>query len=771
MSRRIDARTRFAVVALAAAVLVSPAAAGVAEPGTALARKAAERSFTTADGTSRRLFDRAGVDPAQPQSRTATWPLTEILGPDDGDGTPEPEADAAPAPLGFEASGIHGGGMQNTIAVDPHGSGGMLVGGDVAGVHRSGSGAGWVAANSGLTIGGLAVAGLTYSPITPGKVYAALGQHGAGGLAVSNDGGSTWTTRSQAVRFSGVHGPTGKPVGNVLLSDPNGDFLYAATYDQGVMRSRDDGVTWDQLGLAGMQIRAIALDEDRPGRLFAATWQGSVYRTDTARSSGVFEALVAGPTAVEDLLVINGHVFAAGWNGVHRSHDGGTIWTTVHNDGALWSALAGGTTSTGGVVLYAGAGKPVRSIGKGYDSVIRSDNLGLTWRSMTADPTKVHRQIIGTGGQHWWLAEHNAAFLLGGASSLTLQLAVDPADPERVHVAGRGGVWSSFDGGSNWHPDVRDLGVSVVRSVISDPADPNAVFAPAADWALIGSGDGLSSVRQLPPSRTSAHSIALAPGSSPATVYLGTGDASSNVAGEVWSNPAPLSGGTWTSENLGVRTGGKRPLALAAGTVAGQTVLLAAVEEGGVWRKVGGTWSQVSGTAMAGKQRSRNASFAWAPDGSVVYLYDRASGVWRSTDAGVTWKQIWSKPSPWDLTGYLSIDPARPQDLYVSVGLDAVYRLSGAAKGTVGAGITPAKLGSFASPGAMAIAGDGTLYVAEVATGVPALLSSADRGATWQAVDDERYRAVAHFPTAIDIAADGTVRVALRGNGVVTGRR
>src|SRR5206468_7128065 len=118
----------------------------------------------------------------------------------------------------------------------------------------------WRAANSGITIGQLAVAGITFSPITTGKVYAAIGNKGPGGLVVSIDGGQTWSVRSQYPRFSGgAPDLDGRSTGNLIAVDPVHGNLYAASYDQGVLRSADDGATWTSLGLASVRLRGLAL--------------------------------------------------------------------------------------------------------------------------------------------------------------------------------------------------------------------------------------------------------------------------------------------------------------------------------------------------------------------------------------------------------------------------------------------------------------------------------------------------------------------------------
>ena len=690
---------------------------------------------------------------------------------------------AAPKPLApvavaatnpsFTGSGLIGGGIENVVAVDPGGSGVVLAGGDVAGIHRSTDwGQTWRPVNGSVTIGGLAVAALQFSPSVPGKVYAALGQKGPGGLMVSTDYGATWSVRSTSVRFSGVNGPTIRPTGNLLAFDPTGQFLYAGTYDQGVKRSADDGLTWTSIGLpgGGLDIRSIQLDPTNPDVLYAATWQGAVYRTTHARGSGGFAAFTTGPKAVEELAVISGKLWAASWSGIHVSSDGGATWTTAFDDGALWLSIAGGVDSAGRVVVYAGSSNSVSSSGGGYDNVIRTVDGGVSWESLTGSG-QPHMNVGGPTGLPWWLSYGQPGMMIGGSKAFVNHLAVDAHNLDRVFTAGRLGVWSTGDGGANWYPMVSGLGDTVTSVVLADPHVPGRVYVSMADWVFAYSTDGLRSVTQSRPGGGSSRALALDTTgdlAAPSPVYLGVGDDLTNAAGGLWSNADPALGRPWVNEGLGAVTGGKRPVALTVQRVNGQPVILAAVEQGGVWRKQAGTWTKVSATAMTGTTSNRRASFSWLPGSSMAFLYDPASGVWRSTDTGRTWTKIWAKPSNNDLTGYLAANPARPNELYASVAFDGVYKLTGVnKKGTVGSGITATKIGSFASPGAMTFGADGGLYVADVGTGSPALRMSKDQGRSWVSVDDASYDSVAHFPVSIAVDRTGDVLVALRGNGVL----
>ena len=99
-----------------------------------------------------------------------------------------------------------------------------------------------------------------------------------------------------------------------------------------------------------------------------------------------------------------------------------------------------------------------------------------------------------------------------------------------------------------------------------------------------------------------------------------------------------------------------------------------------------------------------------------VYLFDPATGLWRSRDAGVSWARIWARPFNKDLTGYVAASPASPGVGYVSVGTFGLFKLTGADTGTaVGNGITATAVGNFTGPGPVTIAPDGSIWVTQVA--------------------------------------------------------
>lgn len=694
--------------------------------------------------------------------------------------------------LAFEPSGLSGAGFQNVIAADPFGSGLVLSGADVAGVHRSTDfGGHWTTSNGGFTTTShLRIADLAFSPTVPNRVYAATGYLGSGGgVFASDDGGVNWSLRSNVPQFNGGNngGISGLPTtdhprstGDLLVVDDANHLIYAATFEHGVMRSADDGRTWTTLGLDGKYLRALAADPSNPDILYAATYGNGIYKTTAARSGGSFSVLAGSPANAEDILVIGGKVWVAGGPaGVFSSSNGGASWTqaastVLRSDGPTWYSLAGYMPSGGSAVLYAGNVDPTRQPNVTpyiFQSIFRSTDGGATWTPVTVDRNKISTKMGGTG-ETWWLAQYQSWMMLGGGSYVASDMEVDRADPRRIWVAGRSGAWLSKDSGDSWYPVVDGMGVTINRSVAADPNVPGRVYVANTDWVMLYSSDSMAHVAQSkPPVGNMAYSIALDTTTTPSRVYLATGERDTNTQGDVYSNPDPASGGAWVDEGLSDFTGAKRVFAVAVNRVGGQPVIVAAVEGSGIWRKAGGTWTRVNSTALTTTQNTKTASITWAPGSPDVYLYDHMSGVWRSTDDGATWTKIWGQTlNVWE-TGFVAADPKNNQRLYVS-NTQGLFRLDNAVSGaSVESGaITKTSLG-VASAGAVSVGSDARLLVATrvSATVAAALLTSTDNGASWTKVSDDHWRTAAGHTFSLAQGPGGMVYAALNGNGVVVG--
>lgn len=267
-------------------------------------------------------------------------------------------------------------------------------------------------------------------------------------------------------------------------------------------------------------------------------------------------------------------------------------------------------------------------------------------------------------------------------------------------------------------------------------------------------------------------------------VTITDSEATLQDAGSVGARAAGTSGYTaaaltrWDNLQIDVITAAspttedKRALGLAVGRDASNNrVLLAAVQENGLWRKVGGgDWSRVSTTICGGSQTSRATWFAWAQGSQYVYVFDRASGIYRSGDYGATWTQLWNITSDVGRTGFIALNPAAANELWVSTE-DDLYKLSNANSGTVGSGLTATTISGVDRPSALAIDASGTVFCISLPDGSNSsrLMRSADGGSNWQDVSDQSFKAMTNRPADMTISPTGRIYVASLANGILIG--
>ncbi|MDR6553898.1 fibronectin type III domain-containing protein [Paenibacillus qinlingensis] len=708
----------------------------------------------------------------------------------------------------FGPSGYDGGGFHNVIAVDPFGSGLVLAGADAGGIQRStDSGSTWSPSNAGLTNKShLVIASIVFSKVTPNKVYIGVGKSGSlpeGALYVSTDGGQNWSLRggSSSPMFAGGNNkdigslpvPHPRSTGTLIALDETtgAQYVYAGTFDQGVKRSNDDGLTWTTIGLSGKYIRSVALDPANVNTLYAAVYGEGVYKSTNAKSTTPTWSLVASgdsnptPQRIEELKFIGGTLYAVGTNNAgtaatfYKLISGAWVQRWSAAGEAVYHAIDGYRASTEDVIYIGAVWEPSQDTVDTtmYQSVLKSTDSGLTFTPVTTTSGNIDYHVGGAGGSTWWLSQHSSEVMtmLGTKRSKVSGLAIDPSHTNVIYTAGVQGVWKSDNGGVNWYPYSRNLNVTFNRAIAADPNGSGRVYSTDADWTFVYSADRMSHVNMNKAAVDNGLAIALDTATSPSVVYTSIGDQQTNADGEIYSNPDPTnSSNVWTAQGLLAQTGGKRPLAIAVNRVSGAPVIIAAVQEGGIWRKASGTWTQVaSPSSVMGAQTTKTATLTWVNGSSLVYLYDRHTGVWRSNDSGVTWTKIWAKTATTveDMRGFVAADPSLPSRIYVSA-YDGLYRLDNANTGSVEGGQISKTTLSVTDPAAITLDASGGLYVTSITGGSGAgrLYKSTNQGTTLTEISDTYYRANGGFPLDISVAPDGYIYVATFGQGIVVGK-
>lgn len=190
------------------------------------------------------------------------------------------------------------------------------------------------------------VSSIATHPARPGRLLAGLAR---GGVAVSGDGGSSWTTRSDGLASGEVTA--------LAVAAGTPDMIYAAIRGDGLWKSEDAGASWalamdrpwlDAAERDPLTLASVDLDTGMGGIwIYAGTEKGLTRvpdcfcRWQDVQPGNAMDALVAGdappaeaplPTgepvlSLASALTAPTKLYAALPSGVWASQDGGVVWT------------------------------------------------------------------------------------------------------------------------------------------------------------------------------------------------------------------------------------------------------------------------------------------------------------------------------------------------------------------------------------------------------------------------------------------------------------
>jgi len=733
----------------------------------------------------------------------------------------------------FSSSGWDGGNYQNVVAIAGD-SDTVVAGGDMSGLHRLPAwGSSWVGVNNGLTVPGqlgrspsFSIASILFKPNSD-TIYVGAGQ-GANfpaGFYVSINDGESWTRRSETPIFTA--GPSGggagevtRSVGNLLAYydvGPQGTLLAATR--AGLLRSTNGGTDWVLLGAESESFRGLAVDPNVQGTIYlASTGHGVFKAVDVIDCTApcMVNPMANSPMNPEEIVSIDDgtvtSVFvAAGADGVYRwRSNGGTQWDAminglpVHPPGGppLWVSLAGhgsGSTAT----LYVGAQNPVDDDGDStFDAIFKTTNAGGLWTSVT-DSGVTGTICESFPARTWWAHTADNEFMLGERDYVANQIVIDPSDTNRIVVAGRSGLWSSDDDGTEWCPLVNGLMVAQARDIVVDRnPDPDQFYMGSADFAFLHSINGLQTVKRqpiCPPGGgcgSNVSDIALDTSETPySTVYVANGD-DDQTNWDIYSNPNPADPDTvWSDLQLGLLSGGNVPSGIAVRQVGGSPVIVVGVAQapqfgnkGGIWRYSGESWLQVKPGLMQDGNLRASATWLSNPTSSIVYFYDPSSGLWRSNNNGAqdSWHQVIWNTGLQGLQGFLAADPFDLNRLYLSIEGQGAWVIEDADDPALDCDPLPGDCrpigaGVFSKPGPITVGRNqvscppegepcGDVYVTQYLThGTPSRIwGSTNGGNTWTEWTDTYYEGSGYNPVNL-VATGGKVYVAVASGAVIIG--
>jgi photosystem II stability/assembly factor-like uncharacterized protein len=573
-------------------------------------------------------------------------------------------------------------------------------------------GASFLAVNNGL--GGSIVTGIVVAPNNPNLVYATTqfdgfyktvdgGAHWSGGyrggftllmdpgnpnilysasgpfdyVQKSVDGGDTWSYAAEGLGEASIF---------ALAIDPHdSNVIYAGSMGQGAYKSVDGAATWAPINVDSY-VNALLVDPDDSNVVYAGTDRHGVYRSADGGSSFV---RIGSPKVASILaLAKSGQTLYAGTatQGVSESVNGGRTWKN-----------SGVSSGFGNVLSVDSAGSVY--VGTNFDgafvrSVSDSDWRRLGWNqlrrcacqngdALAIDPGNHDRVFFTTNAGGLLVTEDGGrSWRDGGTEGLASNgprgVAFDPQEPRRVYAGSvwGGGLFKSEDHGKHWQRRKFGPADVFVSGVAVDPVD-HSVYA-----ATLTNGSGLWKSTDYGETFTR---IDRAPGA-PAGVYLGLGGRTVTVDphnhGTVYFPDAGSVTGIWRSQDAGkswVQVDATDNFkSISVDPTNSNIVYASAFGSGGhaVFKSIDG------GRSFSPKSTGLPVGFETADTGfllvnperpDVLYVGIEGGGVFKSTDAAESWLPINLGLGDLTITG-LAMDPESPDTVFAATWYKSVFK-------------------------------------------------------------------------------------------------
>lgn len=302
----------------------------------------------------------------------------------------------------------------------------------------------YVGPTNGVPVSGGGAGRLTFvefHPTNPNIIYVGAP---AGGLWVTTNGGSTWSTNTDKMASIGVSALGIDPANPNIMYLGTGDRDGGDTYGFGVLKTTDGGLTWNPTGLwfqynQTRTVSSIIVDPTNSNVIFAATNYGIFKSYDGGinwqlKKSGAFKEMKMKPG--------DHNVIYACYGSVSRSLDNGETWSSVTGFASGIGRIALAVTPHDPTYVYALAGE-TNANGAGFEGLYRSTNSGQSFTKMSSSPNIMGWAVSGndSGGQAWY----------------DIAITASPTNKNEI-VTGGVNIWRSTNGGSTWSIDAHWYG-------------------------------------------------------------------------------------------------------------------------------------------------------------------------------------------------------------------------------------------------------------------------------------------------------------------------
>ncbi|MGE0568239.1 MAG: PKD domain-containing protein [Bacteroidia bacterium] len=490
-------------------------------------------------------------------------------------------------------------------------------------------------------------------PGDPNTIYVGTA---AGGLWISTNGGTSYSTSTDALESLGVSDIAIHPVNSNTIYISTGDKDAGDTYATGVLKSTDGGATFTQTGLLWTtdmkrRIYRLLIDPVNPNNLYVASSVGIYKSTDAGAtwnqiSTSYSYDMEFKPNDPNTIYAVGSSIFI-------KSTNGGSSFTSVNLSASPNSnrlALAVTPADNNRVYVLASAQN------NGFGGLYESTNAGnsFTLKSSTPNIFDWSTNGSGSGGQGWY----------------DIDVAASPTNAN-VLIAGGVNTWRSTNGGTTWSLHTHWYGGGGKPYV---HADLHSILFVTGNTILLGTDGGVARTTNGGSSYTEING-----NMNIAQIYkLGNSANLSDriVTGHQDNGTNLLTGSNWNE----IYGGDGMDCFISWGT---NNTIIASYVYGDFQRSTngGGNWTNIvnglTGTAAwlapivqdpinantyyCGYQRvfkTTNQGTSWVPLGNNIgatldeiyvcpnnnnYIYVTSStGIWRSTNGGNVWSNVTS---------------------------------------------------------------------------------------------------------------------------------